>query len=130
MDGARLLTDSFKSYLTDRAEVHLSSPLPHPVAVDVLGSGAMAFNTSALTFDVRAWRTRDMVDLTFACLCEMKGVPRELIAREANWLEYLQGKPAESKERQMIQNDTALTALAMEVVKARQSHRQFAARGT
>ncbi len=122
VDGARLPTDGFNSYRADRTDIHLSSSLPLPVAIDVLGSGTTAFNTSALNFDVRAWRTRGMVDLSFACLAERMGVPRELIAREENWLEYLDVKPESSMERRMIQDDAVLTSLARELIKARQGH--------
>ncbi|OOZ20715.1 hypothetical protein [Solemya velum gill symbiont] len=55
-------------------------------SVHILGTCTTAFNTDTLRLDVRRWKHRNMVDLTFALICTERGIPLKIISREENWV--------------------------------------------
>ncbi|OOY35526.1 glycosyltransferase family 2 protein [Solemya velum gill symbiont] len=109
--GARLKTD-IKHYLTDRDVANRRMAIATESSVHILGTCTTAFNTDTLRLDVRRWKHRNMVDLTFALICTERGIPLKIISREENWVGSQEENQSDSIFSELQKDDTVQTTMA------------------
>lgn len=107
--GVRLKTP-LRSYRRDRQVLHWDQPLQADTAVHVLGTGLMAFDAGQFPVSREDFGSRNMADLWFARLSQLRRIPMICLAHEQGWLKSL---PVEnSLYRQMCRDDSRQIALA------------------
>jgi len=107
-----ILKAGFNRYLTDRNTAHRSMKTEEAQSVDVLGTCTTAFRTRTISFDVRQWKQRNMVDLMFAHECKRHRIERRLIPRDEKWIQCLAENQADSIFLALNQDDRVQTKLA------------------
>jgi hypothetical protein len=116
------------SYLRDRSVFYLADSLQCELAVDILGTGTMMFDTAVFRFDVRRWPQLNMSDLNVAVEAAKSGLPMICIAREKNFLFPLEVNQPDSAYRALTKDDSRHTSRALEVLALRAPKKDFAPR--
>jgi hypothetical protein len=112
---AAVMRSPMTSYVRDTKVFHRRSEQREVAGVDVLGSDSVAFHTSTLRFDVRAWPDRNMVDLSFALEARRRAVPLVMLDRRSHWLAALDENQDDSIWVGLQSDDSRQTALACEL---------------
>lgn len=118
---AALFPDDLRSYTRDTKVLHRRSPQERARCVDLLGTDSIAFRTTTLHFDVRAWTNVNMVDLSFARLASERSIPLVMIPRGAHWLRALDENQQDSIWRSALQDDSRQSVLARELIAMRKA---------
>lgn len=113
---ASTLKPDFKNYLTDRAILHRSSALDQARRVHIAGTCTTAFHTGTLQFDVRQWKTSNMVDLNFALECKQSNVPIVSMPRKEEWIKCISEHQPDSIFAALKKDDAVQTQLAKKLV--------------
>lgn len=74
-----------KGYMQGRTVLHFSEKAKGQF-VDSLGTGTVAFHSSLIDYDLRAFETKGVCDLWFARACHVRNIPLLSVPREAKWL--------------------------------------------
>lgn len=114
--GNVILRAGFDRYLNSRKILHRSKALQRDIGVDVLGTDTTMFSTKRLSFDVRKIPVTNMVDLSFAHICEKAGVPRLAISRKESWIQCLEENQPDSIYRMLKHDDSVQTRLARDLI--------------
>jgi GT2 family glycosyltransferase len=112
-----VLKPNLASYLLDRQVAQRSHGRERPSRVDILGTDGAIFSTARLSFDVRDWEHRNMVDLQFARECAERGIQRFTVARPSGWLEELEIDQPDSIARALNADDSVQTRLAQDFLR-------------
>lgn len=120
---ASILKPDFSKYLTDRAILHRSQGLERASRVHIAGTCTTAFHTGILQFDVRQWKTTNMVDLNFALECQRRNVSILSIPREEGWIKCISENQPDSIFTALKHDDTVQTRLAKQLLGDGQGHK-------
>jgi hypothetical protein len=112
---AAILRSPLSSFARDVEMLHSRAPRDRAEQVDLLGTASLALDTSLLRFDVREWRDRNMVDLTFALAARRREVPLVMIPRRAHWMKALEENQDDSIWIGLLRDDRRQTELAREL---------------
>lgn len=74
----------------DRAVFHFKDAVDIDLPVSVLGTGTLAFHTSAFSFDSLAFDEVGMADLVVASLSRAQEIPSLVVSRPAGWLSAIE----------------------------------------
>ncbi|OOZ42431.1 glycosyltransferase [Solemya elarraichensis gill symbiont] len=107
-----ILKPEINHYLNDRRVTNRSMASDTESRVHILGTCTTAFNTDTLRLDVRRWKHRNMVDLTFALICTQRGIPMNIISRKENWVSSQEENQQDSIFRELQKDDTVQTEMA------------------
>lgn len=119
---AGVLREPLSSYSADLKVLHRRSDQLRAVGVDLLGSDSLAFRTTTLRFDVRAWPDVNMVDLSFALETRRRGTPLVMVPRGPHWLRALDENQADSIWAGVLRDDSRQTELARDLVSLPRPH--------
>ena len=84
-----VLRSQMSSYFKDRKIVHFGTGLERDRPVHLLGTGTVAFHSSALRLRREDFEKRNMADVWFALACQRQRVPRVAVARKKGWMRPL-----------------------------------------
>jgi hypothetical protein len=87
--GAVLKLDGFTDYYKDRNLVHFRNASDIEKWVHILGTGTVAFHTSAITVKLKDFERPNMADVWFSLLAQTQKVPMLMIPRRLKWLEQI-----------------------------------------
>jgi hypothetical protein len=113
---AGVLRTPVSSYRSDLKVLHRRSAQARAEGADLLGSDSLAFRTTTLRFDVRAWLDVNMVDLSFALEARRRGIPLVMLPRGAHWLRTLDENQDDSIWAGVLRDDSRQTELARELM--------------
>ncbi|MFY9656175.1 MAG: hypothetical protein WAK01_06265, partial [Methylocystis sp.] len=86
----------YASYVDDVESYHFAQALMSNTEVDELGTGACAFLSNPMKFDVRKWVYTDACDIQLALEAQKRGIRRVCIKRPRGWLSPLAEDQPES----------------------------------
>lgn len=112
--GIRLAND-VHSYLRNRTVIHWNSPLATDTPVHILGTGLMCFDASAVRFSLGDFGSRNMADLWFGVLAQLRKWPQICVKHGRGWLRSLEVRG--SLFQQMCADDSAHTAVVNSIQK-------------
>jgi hypothetical protein len=111
-----LLRSPLVSYREALHVLHRRAAQADDLEVDILGTDSLAFRSSTLRFDVRAWEHVNACDPSFALEARRHGVPLLSIRRAAYWMNALAENQADSIWMSVLGDDTRQTELVRELV--------------
>jgi hypothetical protein len=107
-------------FFTDQVQVsHYAFPLPCATVVDLVGTGAAMFSSTALKFDVRGWPRVSMADIGLAMEAARRELPMISIARNGPLVINLAEGQPDSLYLARLKDDSHQTALAMQLLAMR-----------
>lgn len=117
------LTRPFDQYYKNRTLVsHYAGTLDKTTRVDILGTGAVIFNTAVLSFDVRKWPSGiSMADLGLAIEAAKQQIPLYSIARKCSSVLTIESEQEDSLYVARKKNDSLQTKLAHELIRQKES---------
>lgn len=104
------------SYVKERKLLPFRLGLDFDACVDELGTGTIAFHSSALTLEHRQWRHPNMSDLHLMIDAVRQEVPRIAIRRAAGFAHPIRQNQPDSLYRESQQDDSVQTALLREAM--------------
>lgn len=77
-------------FCNERGVLHFERGLAKDTAVNVLGTGTLAFHSSTVSgFSLKHFPHTGMADVCFAAYCRTRQIPLVAVARRNNWLEEI-----------------------------------------
>lgn len=103
-----ILKNNPKSYFSDGRIVYsFTKSLEKDVAVNILGTGTIAFHTSIFKkFNINYFRDTGMVDILFAIYCKEQNIPQISINRLDSWLIDQNPTPEQTLYHEFKDNDS------------------------
>lgn len=120
------LARPFERYFIGRKTVEYDEVLDKSRLVDVLGTGAVMFNSSVLKFDVRDWPYPNMADIGTSLEAAKAGIPAIMLGRKHRCLSLLETFQQDSLGRARRKDDTTQTILGRQLVDLRDAANQRA----
>lgn len=114
-----LLEKPLVRYEQNRKIFHYSTELPMKREVDVLGTGAVMFSSTALQFDVRRWPWVNMVDLGLAHEAAKARLPLICLSRHKDHIRVLEEGQPDSIFVALKRDDSRQTDLAHQLLALR-----------
>ncbi len=85
----RVFMPPHRSYVHDATAFQFAQELVQSRRVHEVGVGTSAFVSDRLDLDPRGWDRTDMDDIVVAMEAQRRGLPRIIVARQANWMKVL-----------------------------------------
>nr|WP_176704630.1 hypothetical protein [Candidatus Magnetococcus massalia]CRH08300.1 protein of unknown function [Candidatus Magnetococcus massalia] len=120
LHGAILNHPMTRYYEDKKGVCHYSSILEKETSVDVIGTGAAAFSTATLSFDLEQWPKVSMTDLGVAIAAAKANIPMLCIAREHPMVINLEECQQDSLFVARNRDDRLQTQLGQELIRIRQ----------
>ncbi|ROZ72717.1 hypothetical protein [Ramlibacter sp. WS9] len=105
------------SYVKDRQLLHFSKALSFDVVVDELGTGTIAFHSSAIRIEPDGWLNPNMADLQLMIDAVRQKTQRICIRRPSGLLEPIAENQPDSLYRRCLVDDLAETQLLRAAMK-------------
>lgn len=99
-------------FFEGRSVAHFRRPAVHRRFVDIVGTGTVAFHSSAVNLSLADFQEPGMADLWFAAACKEQGVPRIMVERPDRWLGPLDAE--DSLWSAFGMNDSIQTRVALD----------------
>ncbi|MEJ8673530.1 glycosyltransferase family 2 protein [Chromobacterium amazonense] len=108
-----ILKNNPTGYFSDRRIVYkFTSELEEARAVNLLGTGTLAFHTSTIKdISLKDFNLPGMADLYFGIACKMREIPSIAIPRHENWLSEIESEAGETLYHEFKNNDDAQSKL-------------------
>lgn len=107
-----VLRSPFEHYFQDRDVATFWTALEQDKTVNVLGTGTLAYHTSALQLSLSDFHTTCMADIWFAIAAKQQAAPMIAVARPDNWLQQIPlDNPKDCLYERFKEDDAVQTSL-------------------
>ncbi len=106
------------SYVKNRRLFAFRLGLDYDVCVDELGTGTLAFHSSAIALEHRSWQHANMSDLHLMIDAVRQEVPRIAVRRGDAFAQPIRQNQPDSLYRESLQDDSVQTALLREAMES------------